>query len=287
MIQPNVLCVIGDLVEDVVVHVDATPARGTDTPAWIERTRGGSAANVAVAAAAGCATRFIGRVGDDAAGSRLAHDLAASGVDVRVQRSGRTGCIVVVVEPGGERTMLPDRAAAAQLGPIDPAWLIGAGWVHVPAYSLCAEPIGASTTAAIELARAAGAGSVGLSVGVSSVGAVAAFGAARFVQTLIRLDPDVVLANEEEAALLGTWRPALLVVTRGARPVLLHHMVGGTETVDVPPVEGVVDTTGAGDAFAGGFLAGLVAGCAPTDAARAGIALAARTLHTPGAGLAP
>ena len=69
VIQPGVLCVIGDLVEDVVVHAAASPARGTDTPARIDRTRGGSAANVAVAAvAAGCATRFIGRVGDDSVG---------------------------------------------------------------------------------------------------------------------------------------------------------------------------------------------------------------------------
>ena len=81
------LCVVGDVVEDVVVHLQAPPERATDTPRTDRAARGGGAANVAVAAArAGCPTRFIGRVGDDQVGQQLVDDLEDDGVDVRVQR---------------------------------------------------------------------------------------------------------------------------------------------------------------------------------------------------------
>ena len=132
------LVAVGDLVEDVVVWPAglaagqaggqaAGPARhGTDNPAVIHRTRGGSAANVAAfaraAAPAAVPARFIGCVGADPAGDVLCAELAGRGVDVRVQRRGRTGTIVVLVDGDGERTMYPDRAAAAELTEV-PAFL--------------------------------------------------------------------------------------------------------------------------------------------------------------------
>jgi sugar/nucleoside kinase (ribokinase family) len=280
-----VLCVVGDLVEDVVVHPVAAPVRGTDVAAEVRRTRGGSAANVAAAAvAAGCRTRFVGRIGSDAIGTALVSSLADAGVDVRVQRAGRTGCIVVIVEPGGERTMLPDRGAAAELGAVDPSWLAGVTWLHVPAYSLCADPIGTSTLGAVEVVRAGGGR---LSIDVSSVGTVSAFGPARFVSLASELAPEVVLATTSEAALLGDWAPSLLVVKHGADPVELRRSGGAPSFVEVPPIDGVLDTTGAGDAFAGGFLAATLGGASPAEAAAAGNALARRTLRSAGAGLAP
>ena len=163
----------------------------------------------------------------------MVSSLAAVGVDVRVQRAGRTACIVVIVEPGGERTMFPDRGAAAELGAVDRTWLEGVTWLHVPAYSLCAEPIGTSTLGAIGVVRADGGR---LSLDVSSVGAVSAFGAARFVTLAAGLDPDVVLATPSEAALLGSWTPRLLVVKHGADPVELRPAGG--------PSSGVAGATG-------------------------------------------
>jgi sugar/nucleoside kinase (ribokinase family) len=278
-----VLCTIGDLLEDVLVVLDRPPARGTDTPARITRSRGGSAANVAAAAAAaGVAVRFVGRVGDDALGGQLVNELAGRGVDVRVQRAGRTGSVVVLVEPGGERTMLPDRGAAVELGPVEPAWLAGVTWLHVPAYSLCAEPIGTHTVAAVSAVRRAGGR---LSVDVSSVAVVEAFGSSRFAELVGALAPDMLFANADEAALLGDVGRVELVVKRGADPVLITHVDGTSDEVAVDPVPGVVDTTGAGDAFAAGYLAAVLGGASRVEAAAAGSRLAARTLG--GAGAAP
>ena len=109
------LCVIGDLVEDVLVATVAPTAPDTDNPARVERWRGGSGANVAAAAAAlGGAVRFIGCVGDDEPGRRLTAQLAETGVDVRVQLGrSATGTVVVIVEPGGARTIWRSAATAA------------------------------------------------------------------------------------------------------------------------------------------------------------------------------
>ena len=111
------LCAVGDLVEDIVVWLAGAPGEGTDTDARVFRRRGGSAANVAaLCAASGTPARFVGHVGADDLGDRLLASSRASGVDVAsCERGGRTGTIVVLVAPGGERTMLTDRGAALDL----------------------------------------------------------------------------------------------------------------------------------------------------------------------------
>ncbi|MDJ0953943.1 MAG: PfkB family carbohydrate kinase, partial [Acidimicrobiia bacterium] len=261
---------------------------GTDTASRIFRRRGGSAANVAVyAVAAGAAARFVGQVGNDRLGGLLVADLEAAGVDVRVNRAGTTGSIVVLVDQTGERTMLPDRAAAMELDDLPVGALDDVSWLHVPAYSLVVEPLGATSLRAIERAREQGAT---ISIDASSVGPLADYGVARFRTLMANVRPDVFFCNLDEATLLGAGAAApvrgaaLTVVKAGADPVTLVDAAGGTTEVAVPPVAVVSDTTGAGDSFAAGFIAATLDGSSPVGAAEAGCRMAATVLARPGAG---
>ena len=153
---PLIVCV-GDLIDEIAVRLDAPWRRGSDAAAQITRRRGGSAANVAVAAvAAGGSARFIGAVGDDATAEALQAALLRAGVEPLLQRGGRSASIVVVVEPDGERTMLPDRAAALSLRDPGPSAILGGSWLHAPAYSLLGEPLGETTSRLFANARDAG-----------------------------------------------------------------------------------------------------------------------------------
>ncbi len=276
------LAVLGDLVEDVVVWLSGPAARGTDTAARVFRSRGGSAANVAVVAARLVPTRFVGRVGADPLGDRLVAELAAAGVDACVQRCGRTGSVVVLVEPGGERTMLPDRAAAADLAPLGPTDLAGVALVHVPAYGLD----GGSTAVVLSDLLAAG-GPYRVSVDASSVAVLARLGPERFRDRLERLRPALLFANAEEARVLALHERPLAGVTvlvkDGPRPTTVRYADGRTRRVAVPAVADVRDSTGAGDAFAAGVLAAVLRGQDPVDGVVQGHALAREVLSSPGA----
>lgn len=271
----DLLVAIGDLVEDVVVRPHGPVRAGTDNAATVVRIRGGSAANVAVFAAAGGApARFVGRVGADAAGRALVEELVAAGVEPRVQRAGRTGAVVVWVDAAGERTMFPDRAAAAELADVEPAWVAGAAAVHVSGYALAA-PAGAATV--LDLAGHAHRGGALVSVDASSVDLLAGLGPDRFLDLVARLAPAVYFANADEAAAVApglvTALGATCVVKHGADPVEVLRAGRAPVRVPVPPVPRVVDTTGAGDAFAAGLLRAWCAGADPAVALTEGAAL--------------
>jgi sugar/nucleoside kinase (ribokinase family) len=280
-----VLGTIGDLLEDVIVDLGGPINIASDTDAVVHRRRGGSAANVAVAAARRSGrSRFIGQVGDDAAGRALTDELVAVGVETVVRREGRTGTIVVLVHDGGERTMLSDRAAAVGLTDPDPAWLDGLHVLHVPLYSLTVEPLAATTRELVRLARSQG---LVVSVDASSTALMTRIGVAPTRELIGELGPAVLFANEAEADLLRSGGPldeigAKMVVTRhGPGPAVI---IGGGEdaSVDAPVLSGVTNTTGAGDAFAAGFMLSLADGADPATAARAGHAAAAAVIEHDG-----
>ncbi len=282
------LCCIGDLVEDVVVWISGELAYGTDTPSQIFRRRGGSAASVAVQAAKqGAASRFVGQVGGDRLGSSLVAELEQVGVDVVVNRVGTTGSIVVVVDESGERTMLADRGTAVELDQLPAGALDDVTWLHIPAYSLFVEPLATTSLEAINAVRAQ-EGRV--SIDASSVGPLADYGVDRFLALLVDITPDVLLCNQDEAELLAVDHEqpvagvALTVVKAGPDPVMLVDASGRTEFVRVPPVEVVEDTTGAGDAFAAGFIVATMQGASGVEATKAACELAATVLVRPGAG---
>jgi sugar/nucleoside kinase (ribokinase family) len=282
--RPGVLVTVGDLVEDVVVW-SAAPARyATDNPSVIHRTRGGSAANVAAFASALVPSRFIGCVGADPVAEMLSAELAGHGVDVRVQRRGRTGTIVVLVDSEGERTMYPDRAAAAELTGVPGEWLEAAAFLHAPSYCFAADP---AATSVLRLIGHAGQAGVPVSLDASSTGMISEYGLDRYLDLVTAVRPAVLFANAREARLLNLARPqfakTMTVVKDGARSTTVTPPGGGAQTVPVPPAPPVRDSTGAGDAFAAGFLAARMRGATPMEAVMAGHTLARSVLFSPGA----
>ncbi len=283
--MPPVLAVVGDLVEDVVVWTETPVQRGTDTPARVFRSRGGSAANVAAAAGDRVATRFLGCVGDDPLGDRLCADLAATGVDVRAQRRGRTGTVVVLVDADGERTFLPDRAAAADLAPVDDDELEDVAVLHVPAYGLHGGRTAASAEALLDSASRL---DIGISLDASSWAVLRALGVEHYRGLVARLRAEVLFANADEAReldLLERPVPGVTVVLKdGPRPTRVVLPDGTSLTVPVEPVTGVRDSTGAGDAFAAGWLSARMEGLDVRARVDRAHTLARRVLASPGAG---
>jgi sugar/nucleoside kinase (ribokinase family) len=287
--------VVGDLMVDVVAVAAEPVRRGTDTRASVALRGGGAGANVAAwLAGAGVPVTLAARAGDDAAGRAAVAELAAAGVDARValDPEAATGTCVVLVEPGGERTMLPDRAANLALSPADlPAAAFAPGaHLHLSGYVLLDAGCRPAGLAALERARAAG---MSISVDPASAAPLLACGPERVLEWLDRID--VLLPNADEAlALTGERDPeraavALaarageVVVTLGAQGALWSD---GERVRRVPAAAAraaPVDTTGAGDAFAAGWIAAVRDGCAPERALRRATALAARAVARPGA----
>lgn len=288
MAHKPLICSIGDLVSDVVVHLSSDPQRGTDTPARIRHIRGGSAANVCAAViAAGGKARFIGQVGDDAVGHHLAEALTDAGVDTHITKRGTTGTIVALVDASGERSFLTDRGASLHLGSVAPNMLDGVDVLHVPLYSLLSGALAESTQLLIGEALDRG---IGFSLSTSSVAALREFGRGEFLSLIKNLQPDLVFANLPEARYALQGHPWFVgakatVVTAGARAAR-YTRPDGSDHRRNPDKTDVSDTTGAGDAFAAGFLAAWNQSDVPEDWLDAGHRLARRSLGVPGASLA-
>ncbi len=281
--RDRALLVVGDVVTDVVARHQGPLAGGTDTAAVIRTVPGGAGANVACwAAHAGCAdVRLLGRVGADAAAWHE-RELAAAGVRPRlvVDPQAATGTVICLVDTGAsaERTFLTDSGASLRLEPADwsDASLDGVARLHLSGYLLFAEPSRALAAVALAAARARG---VPVSLDPASAGFLRELGVDRFLAFAEGLD--MLLPSRDEAYLLtGLPDPAdaaaklshhvpLVVAKLGAEGALVAR--AGTVLARVPAAPATPrDTTGAGDAFTGAFLAALVAGADPAAAAAQG-----------------
>ncbi|MGW0900322.1 carbohydrate kinase family protein [Streptomyces goshikiensis] len=288
--RAGALLVVGDVVTDVVAVHPEPLAPATDTAARIRTLPGGAGANAACwAARAGAPeVRLLARVGKESA---RWHERALVDAGVRprlvIDPAEPTGTVVALVGKDSERTFLTDSGAALRLTPDDwaPALLDGAAHLHLSGYLFFAD---GSRELALVALRAATARGVPVSVDPASAGFLLALGPRRFLDAVA--GADVLLPNEDEARLLAglpersggaraaaaelSRRVPLVVVTRGAAGALVAEAGRIVAEVAAEAVE-AVDSTGAGDAFTGGFLAARLAGADPAEAARAGCRTAA------------
>jgi len=262
------LVCVGDVMLDVHVASGAL-ARGGDVHGRVAIRPGGTSANAAVWAAwAGASAAVIAAVGDDLAGRLCVDAVANRGVDVGgvVRRSLPTGVMVVMTEDG-QRSMVADRGANAQLAAADVDGIEAAA-VLVSGYLFLQEPGHDVAVAAI--------GSVHtplLAVEAASWPLLEAFGLERFFQ---ETNPcDVVLANEREARVLtgADGQDAARALGERYRFAAVKRSANGATLIadgSLVSAEGEtieeVESTGAGDAFDGVLLSSLARGRAPEEA---------------------
>ncbi|HEU5158713.1 MAG TPA: PfkB family carbohydrate kinase [Streptosporangiaceae bacterium] len=296
----SALLVVGDVVTDVLALHQAPIRAGTDTAADIVVRPGGSAANTAAwAAAFGADVRLLARVGTDT-GEWHRRQLLAAGVrpHLSFDADRPTAVIVVMVDAAGERTMLTHRGAGGHLGRADwdDALLDGAAHLHISGYALFGAGGCGLVRLAITRARRRG---VRVSVDPASTGFLAHFGVERFIAATAGC---VILPNHAEAELLtGTSDAEAAAITLSRSYELAVVKLGGAGALAARAGEitvrvaggraRAVDSTGAGDAFAGGFLAARLGGAgdhaAVVAGCHAGAAAVSQVGARPRAGWAP
>jgi len=273
---------------EVAEHVHAR------APGGVERSGGSVANTVAGLASLGARAGFIGKVADDRFGGVFAADLDALGVTfARALGPGGTGRSLILITPDADRTMCTTLAAAATLGPddLDDALIAAAAVTYLEGYLWDEPQAKEAFRRAISVAHDAGR-RVAMSMSDP-------FCVARHRREFAHLAADhldIILGNDTElcslmevddlaAACEKVRRPGLIVsVTRGPRGAWVFEGLDGP-VVDVP-VEGaprVVDTTGAGDLFAAGFLYGLTRSADLETCARLGNLSAAEVISHVGA----
>jgi sugar/nucleoside kinase (ribokinase family) len=243
---PITICTVGDLILDVIVLPDRPLASDADTPATIRFTAGGQAANVAAwASALGARSRLICKRGEDLATTLAVAEIARRGVEILGPVvPGRGGVVVSTRDAADHRTMASDRGVSSLLAPdeLAPAWIEGCDVLHISGYCLLRPQM---AEAAVALARRAPR----VTVDLASARDVELIGAATFSARLRALAPNLIFATEAERAAVGDL-DAEWVVKLGARGARFPEGEWPARPV------AVVDTTGAGDALAAGYLVG-------------------------------
>ncbi len=276
--RPIRFVVIGDATLDINVRGSQSPLRGSDRAARITLGAGGQGANMSVRLARrGAPVTLIAAMADDVAGEQLTRSLAAEHVAVVALPAARTGTVVSLVDPAGERAMLSDRVSLDSAGLSSPSVRSAvdeADWIHVSGYPLADAASGEALAGLVGLRRTG----QGCSVGGGS------FVAGNEMAARLRtIRPELVLFDRAEASVLMGRQSAggsgsqsqtgpvedlaaalasaigcTAVVTDGAAGAAGATAAG---TVAVPGASGsAVDATGAGDAFGAVILLALADG---------------------------
>lgn len=293
MTQRDVL-VVGDINLDVLVRPERPIESGSDVAAQIVRRPGGAGANVSVGLARlGVSTTLVGCVGGADAGpvTELAN-AAGVALAVRAVDFSRTGAIVAIIDPDGQRSMASDRGANLALTEADVSEDLIAGHrhLHVSGYALL-DP-GPRAAAVNAIGRALALGRT-VSVDPASVAPLRAYGIASFRADIKGIH--LLLPNTDEALALSGVPDAneaarvladefpVVAVTCGPDGALWADRIGVLRRPCAGGPSAVLDTTGAGDAFTAGLLAAWLAGRNPTACLDAGLTAAAAVVARWGA----
>lgn len=272
--RPHVT-VVGDVGLDVVAKLAGAVVFGQDTRAQVSVAPGGAGGNTAAwLAKEDVDVSLIARVGNDEAGRTAATELRAAGVGCyfAVDPVLPTCCVIVLVAPDGDRTMLADRGANAAFCEADvrlPA-VTDRAHLHLSGYVLLDPGSRDAGLAALSQARKAGWTT---SVDPQAANHIPTVGAGTFLNWVQGVD--LLLPNDDELAALGGVDAALesahaLVVTHG-RHGASWYSPSARVSVPAPQIH-ETDSTGAGDAFNAGLLSRWLAGAEPLEAVRAGVA---------------
>ncbi len=273
-----------------VEMIDATTFRRlidkAETPVTL--IAGGSCANVIKGLAhLGHSCALLGKVGSDEAGKIYIKRMRELGiVPLLIPAQAPTGQVIALVTPDGERTMRDFLGASSEMRPEDlsPDAFKGVKWVHIEGYTLLAEGVAAR---AMQLAKEAGAG---ISFDLANFELVQRFKSE--IIALVSRYVDLLFCNEEEAKILTLRDPpgscALLrdlckiaVVSMGKEGCWVASEEGEIRCTAYPVAP--LDSTGAGDLFAAGFLHGYLTDKPLSDCASAGAKVAAAVVQVLGA----
>lgn len=258
----RILC-IGDAALDVIVKMQTEIHVGSDTASQISMHGGGAAANTATwLAQLGHSVFFSCRLGDDAAGRAISSEFDLWKIEHRrtFLENEKTGVVVVLVDDKGDRTMFPDSGANSGISERDLPNLHGFDAAYLSGYSLF-NPL--STNGVLRMVNEIKDVGIPLIFDPASVGTMMAFNRKRVIETLAYMD--ITIMNEDEAryiadcdaldealdfiteivstAVIKTGSSGAIARTRGSNTVISH-----ADAVNA------IDTTGAGDAFAAGFI---------------------------------
>lgn len=271
----RILC-IGDIALDVIVKLEIDGGEhalqglryGSDTPSQVITRGGGTAANVASWLATTAAKpELLARIGSDSVGTALISELEADGVacHVRTIPELATGTVVVLVDRSGERTMFPDSGANAGLSVADLPPLQDFQVAYLSGYALFNKRSHGGVLAIFDALDRAG---IPIIFDPASVGTMSTFADhSTVISTLPR--STVMVLNESEARYLAASESApleevLTSLTHHAEIVVVKRNESGAVAIDSnsrqivsdrQPRKDPIDTTGAGDSFAAGFIA--------------------------------
>ncbi len=291
------LCVIGDFAWDVLIRTNNSLLKGGDSFGEVMLTPGGSAANLAVwAKRCGLNTRFIGKIGRDRFGQLAREDLIKENIEHHFVETDAhlTGSVAVFVDQTGERSMVSGHGADFYLIPSElPRNVITtSNHLHLTAWSFFTDPPRSAARVAAQLAQQ---NNLTISFDPASFQMISEMGVEQFLSWTKDLAINIFFPNYDEGrvltgcdepetivrALANIYTDALIILKLDADGALVFD--GKTATQIPPATNNLVDATGAGDSFAGAFLAHYLQSNSPIEAAKFATAVAAWVIEHLGA----